>query len=525
MTTEVAKVVEQKRKRSFEDSASVRTSRRLQEKVLKQIQDQNNDDEKENEPEPSPVPSPKSPKRKKSRDKPNGENRSEQPQRKANGGLTNLGNTCFMNATLQALFGMPIFVSALKSFLSKAKAHENSLLNAVTTLIGATEATEREKAVEYLRGIIVKKHPEFDNNDMHDAQEFLLILLHNLAKESAELISQSEDSSLRCPIIQTFQFSSVPERSCTKETCKFTSEGKEEDSYCLSLNVADTASSIQSCISTYFNSSSISKKCDKCDENTDHSQKTRLNRLPRVLIVHLQRLVAKFDEKTKQYQSDKKSTPIELSSSVSTKFVMSSECDPKNLSPKLLSNDELKYAVESIEQMKKWEGAKSVSSSTIVVEDNKKMMSLGPRAIKQLTEEQQLKLAMARSMQEDEDDDLDENEIVELDSQTDYMNKMDKELLNTNAALNISQDPLLSESYSLLATINHHGSQADSGHYTADVLNPMSEKWLAFNDQRVRTILEKTVKSRKKLCYLLFYMRKEYGLQIRENYQKFNASP
>lgn len=88
--------------------------------------------------------------------------------------------------------------------------------------------------------------------------------------------------------------------------------------------------------------------------------------------------------------------------------------------------------------MKKWEGAKSVSSSTIVVEDNKKMMSLGPRAIKQLTgtfrynavinlffpEEQQLKLAMARSMQEDEDDDLDENEIVELDSQTDYMNKM-----------------------------------------------------------------------------------------------------
>ena len=70
------------------------------------------------------------------------------------------------------------------SFLSKTKAQDNSLLNAVTTLIGATEATEREKAVEYLRGIIIKKHPEFDNNDMHDAQEFLLILLHNLAVRS-----------------------------------------------------------------------------------------------------------------------------------------------------------------------------------------------------------------------------------------------------------------------------------------------------------------------------------------------------
>ena len=41
-----------------------------------------------------------------------------------------------------------------------------------------------------------------------------------------------------------------------------------------------------------------------------------------------------------------------------------------------------------------------------------------------ISEEQQLKLAMARSMQEDEvDDDYDENEIVEQDSQTDYMSK------------------------------------------------------------------------------------------------------
>ena len=50
-----------------------------------------------------------------------------------------------------------------------------------------------------------------------------------------------------------------------------------------------------------------------------------------------------------------------------------------------LAENELKHAIESIEQMKKWEGAKSTNTSTIVVEDNKKMMTLGPRAIKQLT--------------------------------------------------------------------------------------------------------------------------------------------
>ena len=67
------------------------------------------------------------------------------------------------------------------SFLSKVQAQAGSLLNAVATLIGATEAEEREKALEALRGIIVQQHSDFDNNDMHDAQEFLTVLLQNLA--------------------------------------------------------------------------------------------------------------------------------------------------------------------------------------------------------------------------------------------------------------------------------------------------------------------------------------------------------
>ena len=64
-----------------------------------------------------------------------------------------------------------------------------------------------------------------------------------------------------------------------------------------------------------------------------------------------------------------------------------------------------------------------------------------------------------------------------------------------------------------------HGSRADTGHYTADVFNPASKKWTSFNDNRVRTIRDKTVKGRTKLCYLLFYMRKEISRQLVQHFE------
>ena len=69
------------------------------------------------------------------------------------------------------------------SFLAEVEgiAEEGSLLNAVNKLIETTETENREKALNDLRNIIIEKHQIFDNFDMHDAQEFLQILLQNLA--------------------------------------------------------------------------------------------------------------------------------------------------------------------------------------------------------------------------------------------------------------------------------------------------------------------------------------------------------
>lgn len=51
-----------------------------------------------------------------------------------------------------------------------------------------------------------------------------------------------------------------------------------------------------------------------------------------------------------------------------------------------MNENEIQYGLGAIEQMKQWENRlKGDQGSTIVVEDNKKMLNLGPRAIKQLT--------------------------------------------------------------------------------------------------------------------------------------------
>ena len=75
------------------------------------------------------------------------------------------------------------FSNSYFSFLAEVEgiAEEGSLLNAVNKLIETTETENREKALNDLRNIIIEKHQIFDNFDMHDAQEFLQILLQNLA--------------------------------------------------------------------------------------------------------------------------------------------------------------------------------------------------------------------------------------------------------------------------------------------------------------------------------------------------------
>jgi uncharacterized UBP type Zn finger protein len=63
----------------------------------------------------------------------------------------------------------------------KLTINDDSLLHAVDNLIASTECDARDKAITQLREVIIKKHEEFNNFDMHDAHEFLQIFINIIA--------------------------------------------------------------------------------------------------------------------------------------------------------------------------------------------------------------------------------------------------------------------------------------------------------------------------------------------------------
>ena len=108
--------------------------------------------------------------------------------------------------------------------------------------------------------------------------------------------------SLTCPIKRNFELSFTRTRCCSK--CKFETRMDESDLN-LSLRVPDSPSSVQAAISQHFVCQDIEKTCDKCNEYTPHRETTRVNRLPRIVVVHFQRLTPACDPETVSKQSKK----------------------------------------------------------------------------------------------------------------------------------------------------------------------------------------------------------------------------
>ncbi|KAI8496279.1 Ubiquitin carboxyl-terminal hydrolase 37 [Branchiostoma belcheri] len=227
-------------------------------------------------------------------------------------GFSNLGNTCYMNAILQALRGMETFSSDLRNRDVIRTMDDKTLYRNIAVLFQycnkPTEKQETGRKQEYLKNVktaVSSSAHRFSGYLQHDAHEFLSQCLDQLredikkvrtarAKDSQDdkesLSDSSDDQGLPCPVSQNFQFEVIHTIRCKNCNDVVTKQEKFHDlSLTLPRKRKDTSPrSLQDLLDQFFLAEDIEYKCGQCgsQESTVSHQFTKL---PRVLILHLKR--------------------------------------------------------------------------------------------------------------------------------------------------------------------------------------------------------------------------------------------
>jgi ubiquitin C-terminal hydrolase len=233
-------------------------------------------------------------------------------------GLTNLGNTCYMSAILQALLRLPSFVHDLRACTERLRAGGEKLPQGTSLfaeLLDVVKGLHGEQGVfnpKRLKDCISRRSPQFAGNAQQDAHEFLTDILDFMQAElrqhrrktsaaSAHTAPVAEaDAPPICPTALNFRCVIEHRHVC----CECNAESKRRELYHdLSLDLPrteelrasgnDGAIPIQQLFDLYFEEEQIEKKCERCGADTAVVHKSLVT-LPRVLVLHLKRFDTKL---------------------------------------------------------------------------------------------------------------------------------------------------------------------------------------------------------------------------------------
>eukprot|EP00741_Cyanophora_paradoxa_P008129 tig00001264_g7866.t1 len=281
-------------------------------------------------------------------------------------GFENLGNTCYINATLQCLTSLAPFVQSLLSRpLAKRAAASPGAYRAFLCILAQVQQGERRTiSARELKAAIAGQLERFRGNAQQDAHEFLAVLLEQLHSEAAPFDEEAgprprapspegpeaavsgadgrePQRSARCPTRVNFECEVSHGFECEAGACGAraslaelyrdfsldipeapapspspSSSSSSSSSAPASSALAPARPSLSSLLRRFFAAEGgVERTCEACGHRSARVEH-RLRRLPRVLVLHLKR----FKFVLSRRSHDKRADPVEIDATLDLGF-------------------------------------------------------------------------------------------------------------------------------------------------------------------------------------------------------------
>ncbi|KAG7353025.1 ubiquitin carboxyl-terminal hydrolase [Nitzschia inconspicua] len=235
-------------------------------------------------------------------------------------GLKNLGNTCFLNSSLQCLSATIPLTDYFLGYDYRSEINKDNFLGTGGKLVVAYAELMKEMwlgSKSVVEPVSFKKQlgtfsPQFSGYHQHDAQEMIAFLLDGIhedlnrvkdrpyvedkdcdgTRDEEDAIENWKNYLRRNKSLIVDMFQGQIRNTCKCLKCGHINIRFEPFMY-LSLPISNSCKSLDDCVDLYLQEESLTGVdqyyCEKCKTHVDGTKKQDLWMLPPVLIVHLKR--------------------------------------------------------------------------------------------------------------------------------------------------------------------------------------------------------------------------------------------